>query len=102
MLEKVLENEVFDKTNNLYKVIYTLRKEMFGKKKLLPNIELYVSGIYLMMGIPARLVANVNLMARISGICAHMLEQKYVTKKILLRHFKYVGQIDKKVMKSKF
>jgi citrate synthase len=75
----------------------TLKDEMYGKKKVFPNIELYLSCIYMMIGFPARLVSNLTLTARICGICAHIMEQKYVHKKKFLKNQIYVGKVGLKV-----
>jgi citrate synthase len=45
----------------------------------------------MMIGIPARLTANMNIIARTCGLCAHIFEQKNFTKKIFIKSQKYIG-----------
>ncbi len=92
----------FDNTHDLYKILYTIKKEIFEKKKIQPNVDFYASGVYLMIGIPDKLSPMLTLLARIGGMCAHLLEQKYVTKKIIVQTLQYNGNSHRKVMNSRF
>ena len=59
----------------------TFRHESLKLKNLYPNPDLYLTVISIMIGIQTKLISSLPVMARISGICAHILEQKYINNK---------------------
>jgi 2-methylcitrate synthase len=102
IIERILENSSIDKNSNINKIVTVLKDEIYKKKKLFANVELYLAQSYLVSGFPAKILSNITLLGRIGGICAHILEQKNVTKKIYLHPQKYVGFLNKSMMKPKF
>jgi citrate synthase len=67
-----------------------------GKSFLRPNVDFYSAPVYHMMGIPRDLMTPIFAMSRISGWCAHTMEEKFAEaqeKPALYRpKAEYVGQ----------
>ncbi len=51
--------------------------EKRGKTELKPNVDFYSASVYHMMGIPRDLMTPIFAMSRISGWCAHAIEEKF-------------------------
>jgi len=49
--------------------------ERRGKSELKPNVDFYSASVYHMMGIPGDLMTPIFAMSRISGWCAHIIEE---------------------------
>jgi citrate synthase len=66
------------------------------KTKIQPNVDFYSAPVYHMMGIPGDLMTPIFAMARVSGWCAHIIEEKFADaqgKPALYRpKAEYVGQ----------
>lgn len=48
-----------------------------GKKGINTNVDFYSGGVYAMMGIPIDIMTPVFAISRISGWCAHVIEEKF-------------------------
>ncbi len=48
-----------------------------GKTEIKPNVDFYSASVYHVMGIPADLMTPVFAISRISGWCAHVIEEKF-------------------------
>jgi citrate synthase len=70
--------------------------EARGKANLKPNVDFYSAPVYHMMGIPRDLMTTIFAISRVSGWCAHILEEKFAEaqdKPALYRpKAEYVGQ----------
>ena len=53
------------------------------KKPICANIDLYTGFIYSMLGIPADMYTAIFAMARLSGWCAHRMEELYGAGRII-------------------
>jgi citrate synthase len=74
----------------LYEMSARLEELMQAKKGLIPNVDFYSASVYYSMGIPIDLFTPVFATSRISGWCAHVLEQ-YQNNRIYRPRGKYVG-----------
>ncbi len=74
----------------LYEMSVRLEDLMQAKKGLIPNVDFYSASVYYSMGIAIDLFTPVFATSRISGWCAHVLEQ-YQNNRIYRPRGKYVG-----------
>ncbi len=65
------------------------KRQMF--KPVCANVDFYSGFVYTMLGIPEELFTPIFAMARISGWCAHRLEELVNAGKIIRPAYKYVG-----------
>ncbi len=67
-----------------------------GKTDILPNVDFYSAPVYQVMGIPLDLMTPIFAISRVSGWCAHIIEEKFAEaqeKPALYRpKAEYVGQ----------
>lgn len=67
-----------------------------GKTDILPNVDFYSAPVYHIMGIPLDLMTPIFAISRVSGWCAHIIEEKFAEaqdKPALYRpKAEYVGQ----------
>lgn len=67
-----------------------------GKADILPNVDFYSAPVYHIMGIPLDLMTPVFAIARVTGWCSHIIEEKFAEaqeKPALYRPMaEYVGQ----------
>lgn len=69
-----------DKWRSLSMQIEKYAREEFikrGKTDIQPNIDFYSAPFYHMMGIPLDIMTPIFCMARITGWCAHIIEEKF-------------------------
>lgn len=59
-----------------YEIATTVDHVMQHEKGLLPNLDFYTAVAYLLMGIPRTLYTPVFICSRITGWCAHVIEQQ--------------------------
>lgn len=59
-----------------YEIATTVDRVMRQEKGLYPNLDFYTAVAYLLMGIPRELYTPVFVCARITGWCAHVIEQQ--------------------------
>ena len=58
-----------------YDMSIKLNDLMVAKKGLKPNVDFYSASAYYALGIPLDLFTPIFAMSRVSGWCAHVLEQ---------------------------
>ena len=71
---KKLADEVGDKV--LFPVSEAIDKTMWEQKKLFPNADFYHASAYHFMGIPTKLFTPIFVCSRVTGWCAHVMEQR--------------------------
>lgn len=59
-----------------YQIAATLDRLMLEEKGLRPNLDFYTAVAYLLMGIPRELSTPLFVCSRITGWCAHVIEQQ--------------------------
>lgn len=89
--EKGLEEEF-----HLYETVEKVSAELLTEKRHLSkpiccNVDFYSGFVYSMLGIPRQLFTPIFAMARISGWCAHRMEELSSGGKIIRPAYKYVG-----------
>jgi len=76
-----------------YEMSAALEELMAERKGLIPNVDFYSASVYYSMGIPIDLFTPVFATSRVSGWCAHVLEQ-YSNNRIYRPRGRYVGPHD--------
>ena len=74
-----------------------LEKLMTEKKKILPNVDFYSATTYTALGIPTDLFTPIFVLSRMTGWCAHVLEQ-YSDNRLIRPRAEYVGAPDRSVV----
>ncbi len=89
--EKGREEEfaLYDNVENESKALIAAKHTMF--KPLCANVDFYSGFIYSMLGIPEELYTPLFAISRISGWCAHRLEEIVNAGKIIRPAYRYVG-----------
>ena len=59
-----------------YEIATIIDRVMQQNKGLYPNLDFYTAAAYLLMGIPRELYTPVFVCSRITGWCAHVIEQQ--------------------------
>jgi 2-methylcitrate synthase/citrate synthase II len=59
-----------------YEIATIVDRVMQQEKGLYPNLDFYTAVVYLLMGIPRELYTSVFVCSRITGWCAHVMEQQ--------------------------
>lgn len=77
----------------LFEMSAELEEKMAARKGLIPNVDFYSATVYDSLGIPVDLFTPVFAASRISGWCAHVLEQ-YENNRIYRPRGRYVGERD--------
>lgn len=78
----------------LYEMSAAMEEYMHERKGLIPNVDFYSATVYYSMGIPIDLFTPVFAASRVSGWCAHVLEQ-YQNNRIYRPRGNYVGPRDR-------
>lgn len=86
----VKEFELFDRVEGIAKELVTKSRNTL--KPICANVDFYSGFIYTMLGIPDELFTPIFAISRISGWCAHRLEELVNNGKIIRPAYKYVGQ----------
>ena len=89
--EKGLQEE-FQLYNSVEKIaseLLTSHKQL--SKPICCNVDFYSGFVYSMLGIPQQLYTPIFAISRISGWCAHRIEELVNTGKIIRPAYKYVG-----------
>lgn len=79
----------------LYEMSAAMEEYMHERKGLIPNVDFYSATVYYSMGIPIDLFTPVFAASRVSGWCAHVLEQ-YQNNRIYRPRGNYVGPQDRR------
>jgi 2-methylcitrate synthase len=75
---------------HLYGVSEAVEKLMADEKKLFPNADFYCASAYHFAGIPTPLFTPLFAVARMSGWCAHIKEQR-ADNKLIRPAAEYIG-----------
>ena len=80
----------------LYESVERIASDMLSSRKWLSkpiccNVDFYSGFVYSMLGIPQQLYTPIFAIARISGWCAHRIEELVNNGKIIRPAYKYVG-----------
>jgi citrate synthase len=67
-----------------------MEKAVWDQRKLYANVDLYSASVYYTLGIPPTYFTPVFAMSRITGWCAHLIEQ-YANNKLIRPGENYVG-----------
>src|SRR5438445_8409454 len=73
----------------------TIEDVMKREKGLYCNVDFYSASTYYVMGIPLDLYTPICAVSRVSGWCAHVLEQ-HADNPLISRSAEYVGAMDRK------
>ena len=76
-----------------YKMSRDIEQIILQEKKLYANVDFYSASTYHLMGIPLDLYTPIFAMSRITGWCAHALEQ-YSNNRIIRPAAEYTGPVD--------
>ena len=90
-LTKGTPNEAF------FKMSERLEALMKTKKALLPNVDFYSATTYYALGIPTDLFTPIFVLSRMTGWCAHVLEQ-LADNRLIRPRAEYVGAPDRTVV----
>ena len=82
---------------NLYNSVERLACKLLSEQKNLhkaicANVDFYSGFVYNMLGLPNELFTPIFAISRISGWCAHRIEELVNSSKIIRPAYKYVGQ----------
>ncbi len=83
------EFEFMSKVENLAGSLVAQKRNVF--KKICANVDFYSGFVYSMLDIPYELYTPLFAIARISGWCAHRMEELVNAGKIIRPAYKYVG-----------
>jgi citrate synthase len=96
-LSKITQQKWFDITNKIENETVRIMKEN-KSSDIFPNVDLYSASVYYMLGIPMDLNTPIFALSRVSGWCAHVIEEKFAEaapKPMLYRpKANYVGKYD--------
>jgi len=80
----------------LFAVSEVVEKTMWEEKKLFANADFYHASAYHFMGIPTGLFTPIFVMSRVTGWCAHIMEQR-ANNRIIRPGADYIGPDDRSV-----
>ena len=96
-LSEITKQPWFDITNKVENETIRIMKEN-KNSDIFPNVDLYSASVYYMLGIPLDLNTPIFAISRVSGWCAHVIEEKFAEaapKPMLYRpKANYVGKYD--------
>ena len=78
-----------------YEISVLIDETMNKEKGLMPNVDFYSATVYYAMGIPIDLYTPIFAVSRITGWCAHAMEQ-FANNRIYRPRGKWVGKTDQK------
>jgi 2-methylcitrate synthase len=80
----------------LFPVSEVVEKTMWEQKKLFANADFYHASAYHFMGIPTGLFTPIFVLSRVTGWCAHIMEQR-ANNRIIRPGADYIGPEDRSV-----
>ena len=83
------EFELYDTVERIASRMLSSRKQL--SKPICCNVDFYSGFVYSMLGIPEQMYTPIFAIARISGWCAHRIEELVNDGKIIRPAYKYVG-----------
>lgn len=84
------EFELYERVERLASKCIAERRHLF--KPVCANVDFYSGFVYTMLGLPRELFTPIFAIARISGWCAHRIEELVNSSKIIRPAYKYVGK----------
>ncbi len=87
-MSKTLSQEAGD--TKLYAVSEAIETIMWDEKKLFANADFYAATVYHFMGVPTSLFTPIFVCSRITGWCAHVMEQR-ADNKLIRPAADYIG-----------
>ena len=84
------EYEFYDRVERISKEVIAAERHLF--KPLCANVDFYSGFVYDMLRIPEELFTPIFAISRISGWCAHRLEEIINNGKIIRPAYKYVAE----------
>ncbi len=69
---------------------HAIKDTVWDRKQIYPNVDYPCGLVYFFMDLPIDIYTPIFVMSRISGWCAHIMEQ-YLNNRILRPRAKYVG-----------
>ena len=87
-MSKTLSEEAGD--TKLYAVSEAIETIMWDEKKLFANADFYAATVYHFMGVPTHLFTPIFVCSRITGWCAHIMEQR-ADNKLIRPAADYIG-----------
>ena len=87
--ERTEEFEFMSRVENLAGDLVAQKRNVF--KKICANVDFYSGFVYSMLDIPFELFTPLFAISRISGWCAHRMEELVNAGKIIRPAYKYVG-----------
>ena len=96
MAERLAKEAGCEEEFELYDRVERLSKDMImnghpGRKPVCANVDMYSGLVYSMLGIPQELFTPIFAISRISGWCAHRMEELANKGKIIRPAYMYVG-----------
>jgi 2-methylcitrate synthase len=80
----------------LYPVSEAVEKMLWDEKKLFANADFFHASAYHFMGIPTPLFTPIFVMSRVTGWCAHVMEQR-ANNRIIRPGAEYTGPAPRSV-----
>ena len=85
--------EDFELLERIERLTPEVFREITGKEKVMcANVDMYSGLVYRMLGIPQELYTPLFAMARMTGWCAHRIEEVFNTNKIIRPAYKVISE----------